>query len=597
MSYRNKKLVITNSQDDIGNPEDESTKDNSQPTKRERQENTTPRRSKRLRKKSSEDFIENPPSSEPSTSDSSSSESEEYAEGEERDDEPLLIEMITKHASSLDEASVNNIIDILLFESWFLKLSENEKIRYILKIVELEKYENLPTIKDIIDLGIDREDIKDLISKRLDLNEYDKLTPEYDNACREFIKEFRQLSDKEMIKKKGEMKEQEKRLLHHLKLTEPIKSRILLSNYDEKTKAVIYDRYHQMLGLSVEDAGKYRTWIETVLSLPQHPKKLNIDDSLPPNEAISKLLVDFRNKLDQRVYGMIHAKEELICIVANMIVNSKSKNKAIGLCGPPGIGKTLIARTLAEVLGLNMEQISLGGVTDPAFLEGHGFTYIGSEPGCIVKALIRNGCTNGFIYFDEVDKITKSEAKGKDIESCLLHITDFTQNHDFRDKYMPEIPVDLSNCFFIYSMNSVDEFDSAMLSRIPLIKFSGYNFKEKIAIVHDYLLPELLNNYSLCSSDLIIPTEVVEYLIKNVKEVDEIDGRSGVREVKKVLDKILNRINLHKVASVNQQLVVGVSFQIKDFKLPYQLTIEFVDNVLRSLGSEKYQDKYLTLYT
>src|SRR5207302_1438722 len=131
----------------------------------------------------------------------------------------------------------------------------------------------------------------------------------------------------------------------------PLRERILDSEFDEKTKAIIYDKYLTMLGSSSDDATKYMTWIDTVLSLPHHPKKIDINETVPRNEGINMLISKMVKKLNEKVYGMEIAKEEFICMVANIIANPNSKHKAIGLYGPPGVGKTLIAQIIAEVMG------------------------------------------------------------------------------------------------------------------------------------------------------------------------------------------------------------------------------------------------------
>ena len=292
---------------------------------------------------------------------------------------------------------------------------------------------------------------------------------------------------------------------------------------------------------------------------------------------------------------MIEAKEELICIMANMITNPTSKHKAIGLYGPPGIGKTMIVKIISEELDIPLEQIALGGITDSSFIEGHSYTYTGSEPGCITKALVNMKCTNGIIFFDEVDKISKTN-HGKEIEHCLLHITDFTQNHNFRDKYMPEIPIDLSNCIFVYSMNSINELDSALASRIPVVKFEGYTSKQKETICTKYILPDICANYGMSIDDIIFPPESVQYLINNVKEEDEINGRSGVRGLKKRLNNIINRINLYRLASVDGKMNIKLSFDIPDFKLPCVITSKLIDNIIGPNDTKYDRSSYYHMY-
>ena len=177
----------------------------------------------------------------------------------------------------------------------------------------------------------------------------------------------------------------------------------------------------------------------------------------------------------------------------------------------------MLAKIIADVINLPICQIALGGISDASFLEGHSFTYTGSEPGYIAKAVTQMGCTNGIIFLDEIDKISKTD-KGKELEHALLHITDFTQNHDFRDKYMPEIPIDLSDHIFIYSMNSTKNMDKALLSRIPIIHFDGYTSEQKIEIIQKFLLPEILKNYDFLSTDIMIPIDTAKLLIKNIQE-------------------------------------------------------------------------------
>lgn len=486
-----------------------------------------------------------------------------------------------KHDTTDDD--YDEISDELADEPWFKELSDEDQVLYIEKFKELRTFkEKIPTLKDIVDLPLDSVTIKELIEERKGLDDYDKMDSTYENACNKFIKKYNFLTNPQNIQAHQRATEVEKELIEQPKFEQPLRYRILNSDFDPTTKSIIYDKYVTMCGCDRDDANKYKLWIDTALSIPHHPKKLFLDKTLPQNEALSNLLTTMMTKLNEKIYGMQEAKEELLCIIANMMVNPKSKNKAIGLFGPPGIGKTMIASVLAEVLELPIEQIALGGVTNSTFLEGHGFTYKGSEPGCIVKAAIRMKYTNGIIFLDELDKISKSD-KGKEIEHCLLHITDFTQNHDFRDKYMPEIPVDLSDYIFIYSMNTIAELDSALASRIPVIKFEGYSFKEKIDIVEKYILPEILSNHGMTANDIIVPRETVEYLINNIREEDEINGKSGVRGLKKAIIRIIKRINLYRLAAVNGKMNIKLSFDIPHFTLPFVLKNDLVHKIISSI--------------
>ena len=479
-------------------------------------------------------------------------------------------------------------------EGWFNRLSILDKQYYkdLIKNIVTPDI-NIPTFQNILDLPVDKVSIKKLMINMFDLEELDRINPEYDMYLNKIVKKIKYYADEKnraMIEKNKIM---EKMLLENPRFSQSLLDRILSSPIDQNVRALLYDKYiSHCIVPNDHDGPKYQEQIETILSIPRSSKKININTDLPLNEAVGGLLQRLMEKFNSKVYGMHHIKEEVLCTIVNMVANQESKFKALGMCGPPGVGKTMIARAISEVMDLPLQQISLGGVTDASFLEGHSFTYVGSEPGCITKAIIQMGYTNGIIYLDEVDKISKTE-KGKEIEHALLHITDFTQNHDFRDKYMPEVPIDLSNYLFIYSMNTTRGLDSALASRIPMIQFDGYDHNEKLTILQDFLLPEITANYKLNPTDIIINPDVAKYLISKVHEEDETNGKSGVRGLKNILNKIIKRINLYKIASVDGVFPVKLSFKITDFKLPYSITTKLIDQMMTD---PKQQKQHLTYF-
>ncbi|MEM3062080.1 MAG: AAA family ATPase [Nitrososphaerota archaeon] len=494
-----------------------------------------------------------------------------------------------------DQEEYDEILEEFSDQSWFRELGEDERDYYVRRMMKLRSCgKKIPTVKDILDLKICPEDARSLLLERMELDEYDKLSSDYDAACQKFLKRFSYISEngtgRDLIKKV------EKNIIEQAKYIQPLRDRILMSKFDDKIKSIIYDKYLTMCSSGENDIGKYQSWIETVLSIPHEQKMVEFDQKLSREIAFSKLIREMMDKLNQNIYGMEVAKEELLCMVAGMISNpGQNKYKAIGLAGPPGIGKTLMVRVLANVLKFPLEIIALGGITNASFLEGHAFTYVGSEPGCIVKALIRMKYTNGIIFFDEIDKISKTE-HGKEIEHSLLHIIDFTQNHDFRDKYMPEIPINLSNIIFIFSMNSVDGMDTTLLNRIPIIHFDGYTEKQKVEIVEKYIIPELLDDKGIGRGEILFSREVVEHLVSVIREDVVLSGqKTGVRHLKNTLNRIINRINLYRLMSAGGKEEVKLSFKVPNFKIPYNVTIDLVDSIISSLGDQK-KSVYSSMY-
>jgi len=232
-----------------------------------------------------------------------------------------------------------------------------------------------------------------------------------------------------------------------------IEQKILKLNIDSYAQAHIYQKFLKLESMSPMDSEfhKLKEWIDTVVDIPFQTIK-PLDTHNIKTDSINSILIWAKAKLDSEIYGMNEIKEELLLILNHRLTNPNSSDHSIALIGPPGVGKTKIVRTLASILSLPFEQISMGGVNDSSFLDGHSYTYEGARPGKIVEAFKKLGCKNGILFFDEVDKIGMS-SKSQEVSNQLLHITDFTQNTHFCDKYLPELPIDLSKIWFIFSLN------------------------------------------------------------------------------------------------------------------------------------------------
>jgi hypothetical protein len=310
-------------------------------------------------------------------------------------------------------------------------------------------------------------------------------------------------------------------------------------NLDPQYKKIIYNWYIKLNSMAFRDSDscKITEWLETAISLPYGTSiQMNFTDS---RLNTLKLIKD---KLDEKIYGLNVVKEEILLIVNSKLSNPYSSDNSFCLCAAPGTGKTKIIKLLADVLYPAREypafyQISVGGLNDVSILEGHSYTYIGSKPGKIVDALKRMKANNGILYFDEIDKIGTSR-NGQEVSNSLLHITDFTQNMKYYDKYLGEIPLDLSKIWFIFSCNNMENIDPILLNRIKRqIILPEYSKKDKVEIVKK-LLSDMCLNIKLNRNDIIISDEIIFYILERTKE------EKGLRIVISVIESILKRIKL-----------------------------------------------------
>lgn len=342
------------------------------------------------------------------------------------------------------------------------------------------------------------------------------------------------------------MKEEEQKLQsYNPQLT--IKYKILNLQTSQENKAAIYRRYEdlQALDTSSDEYSKLKHWLNWATSIP-HDKIKTVEVS-----DITSFIEEASRKLDEELYGMKKVKEQILLFLSAKIKNPSLKRGNLGLRGPPGTGKTQIARMVAKLMDWAFEQISFGGVDKADFLKGHEYTYVGAQPGAIVKALQRMGHKNGVIFLDELEKA----AQHPDVRAALLHLVDQSQNHEFRDNFLGGITVDLSHIWYIASMNNLPK-DSALADRWWMIEVPGYNTTEKIDIIKGYLMPKTLKNMSLKPTDITINDDVCRHLLSKVCKEDD----KGVRTIEKSIADIVNKV------------CFLVTHQDKSGKIPFSTT-------------------------
>ncbi len=287
----------------------------------------------------------------------------------------------------------------------------------------------------------------------------------------------------------------------------------------EKTKKEI-KRFRNMSSSSSESTVE-RGYIETVLELPWN--KMSVDN---------KDLDHAAQVLDDDHYGLKDVKERILEFLAVRNLTSKGESPIICLVGPPGTGKTSIARSIASALEKKYVRISLGGVRDEAEIRGHRKTYIGAMPGRIVNGLRQAGVSNPLMLLDEIDKVS-SDYKG-DTSAALLEVLDSEQNCRFRDHYI-EMPVDLSEVLFIATANEVSGIPKPLLDRMELIEVSSYTENEKFHIAKEHLLEKQKSKNGIKKEQLTITDSALKDIIRLYTR------EAGVRSLERTIGKLCRK--------------------------------------------------------
>ena len=301
-----------------------------------------------------------------------------------------------------------------------------------------------------------------------------------------------------------------------------------------------------------------RGYIETLLSLPwKKSSKDNVN------------LVHAQEVLDAEHYGLEKVKERILEFLAVRVLTGKGDSPIVCLVGPPGTGKTSIARSVADALGKKYVRICLGGVRDEAEIRGHRKTYVGAMPGRMVNGLKQAGVNNPLMLLDEIDKVS-NDYKG-DTFSALLEVLDSEQNKHFIDHYV-EIPVDLSQVLFIATANSVQTIPRPLLDRMEVIEVSSYTANEKFHIAKEHLLKKQYEKNGLSKKDLNINDSAIKAIIETYTK------EAGVRELERQIAKVCRKaakeilIERQNNSSEKQGTIKVTSKNLKDY-----------------LGKEKYQ--------
>lgn len=394
---------------------------------------------------------------------------------------------------------------------------------------------------------------KEIVTDRIRQELGDKLSDQVEQNQREYIlREQLAFIKKELNKNAGEDTEEEK----YFKAVEKLDA-------SEEIKKAINKEIHrlELMSDASSDAATQRVYLETLLELPwdkMSEEHIRLDEA----EKI----------LDADHYGLEDVKKRIIEYLAVRALTKEAQSTILCLVGPPGTGKTSIARSIAEATGKKYVRVCLGGVRDEAEIRGHRRTYISSMPGRITAGLRQAGVKNPLMLLDEIDKMSQ-DYKG-DVASAMLEVLDSEQNCNFRDHYV-ELPMDLSKVMFIATANTTQTIPKPLLDRMELIELTGYTDTEKFHIAKEHLFPKVLKRNGMEAKQIRLQDSALRQVIIGYTR------EAGVRELERKLDKICRRTAKElveqrqeaKVPSGDKKAVTIAKKNLADY-----------------LGKEKYQN-------
>ncbi len=418
---------------------------------------------------------------------------------------------------------LNKITDAI---TSFLPFNITKKLEYMEEINPIKRAKSL--IKDMY------EEIK---VAEIDNELEEKVDESFQNDQREYI-----LKEKMKVLKQelGEDSWKNEEVLEYKKALEKLK-------IDKKIKEHIsheIDKYEIMNEASPE-VSVMHNYLDWIINLPWNKSKKETANF----DAVYK-------ELDKSHFGMDEIKTRISEYIAIKNLNRNITSPIICLVGPPGVGKTTIAMSIAKALNRDFYKISVGGLNDSTELIGTRRTYLASAPGKIIQGLYKCGSNNPVILIDEVDKMVK-DYKG-DPAATLLEILDPNQNKIFTDNYIEE-PFDLSNILFILTANNDENIPTAILDRVEVINLSSYTVFEKKDIAKNYMLPKILLDNMVYDSKIKFSDELLCFIINNYT------SEAGVRDLERVLSSLARKITINNVKVLNE------------------------DRVIRLLGSPKYK--------
>ena len=484
-----------------------------------------------------------------------------------------------------------------------LKIQENQKRRRLPSDLQDFIVEDTDSDSDFDDDDYEEEDdlaksereltqaLAGYINKNLEIIEKEEecenneIFTQYDNKMKKHFLSLEEVEQDNILKLEEEIKTLNNEIV-------PLRYQLLKCPMDIKVKAVAIKKLNSLESMDSNgnEYYKLKSYVEGLMQIPfgkyQH---LPITKLNNPSE-ITDYMLKCSGILDRAVYSHQKAKSQILQIVGKWISNPQSKGSVFSIMGPMGNGKTtLVKEGIAKMINRPFEFISLGGATDSSLLDGHSYTYEGAIPGRIVEILKKSRFMNPVIYFDELDKVSNTP-KGDEIINLLIHLTDFSQNDRFMDKYYSDIPLDLSQALFIFSLNNMENVNPILRDRMMMIQTGKLLLEDKIKVSQDYIIPKILLDIGIKKEDIIFSEEVIQFCINNYSKED------GVRNLKRTYETLLEKLNILRLLQVQEDKEMGKKLNFssqmtellnKKVSFPLKITEELIKNLVEEPHTTK----------